>query len=56
MVGRPIQARPDSWHYRTGRFLARHRRAISGGVAARAVLAALAVGMFDLARTRFVGA
>ncbi len=49
-AGRPIQARPDSWHYRAGRFLTRHRRAISGGVVGAALLAALAVGMLELAR------
>jgi serine/threonine protein kinase len=49
-AGRPIQARPDSWHYRTDRFLTRHHRAISGGVVGAALLAALSVGMLAVTR------
>jgi eukaryotic-like serine/threonine-protein kinase len=37
----PLRARPDSWHYRTGKFLRRQRRGITGAAAAAVVLAGL---------------
>lgn len=36
LAGRPIRARPDSWSYRTGKFLRRHRIAV--GLAALSAL------------------
>ena len=51
MAGRPVRARPDSWHYRSGRLLRRHRQAITGAMAAAALLAALGAGMLAVARS-----
>lgn len=41
LAGRPVAARPDSWSYRTRRFVARHR----GASAAAAILALAAIAL-----------
>jgi eukaryotic-like serine/threonine-protein kinase len=40
LAGRPVSARPDTWRYRAGKFVGRHR----AGVAATAAFAALLAG------------
>jgi len=47
--GRPVSARPDTWRYRTGKFVRRHRAAV---VATAAVLALTAGYTVQLARER----
>jgi serine/threonine-protein kinase len=43
IAGEPVRARPDSLAYRTGRFVARHRVAVTVAIAATTALAALTV-------------
>jgi serine/threonine protein kinase/tetratricopeptide (TPR) repeat protein len=40
--GLPVEAQPDSWRYRAGKFVARHRGGVAAGLA---VVAALASGL-----------
>lgn len=43
--GLPIGARPDSWRYRTGKFLGRHRAAVAASGLAASLLVALTVAL-----------
>ena len=42
-TGRPVRARPESWHYRTGKFLKRNAWAVAAGVAIFALLSGYAI-------------
>lgn len=49
----PLDARPESWRYRTGKFVHRHGRAVSGVATAVALMIAMAAFfMLRLARAR----
>ncbi len=51
--GRPVQARPDSWSYRAGKFIARNRLPVGAGAAVLAALVggfAVAMWQADMAR------
>ena len=51
LMGRPVLARPDSWVYRTRKFVARHRLAVAAsGVAAAALVAFSVVTALQAAR------
>ncbi len=53
LAGEPLDARPDSIGYRLGKFVRRHRRAVTAGAAAALVLVALtAFYTFRLAQAR----
>ncbi|MBL0157232.1 MAG: serine/threonine protein kinase [Bryobacterales bacterium] len=41
--GEPLEARPDTWSYRLGKFVRRRRQAVAAGVAALVAVAALVV-------------
>lgn len=41
--GRPVRARPETWGYRTGKFVRRHAWAVAAGVAIVAMIAGYAV-------------
>lgn len=43
--GLPVGARPDSWRYRAGKFLGRHRLAVAASTLAGAMLVALTVAL-----------
>jgi serine/threonine protein kinase/tetratricopeptide (TPR) repeat protein len=48
LKGEPLEARPDSFRYRTGKFVRRNQRAIAWGAAALALITAL--GFFSVLR------
>jgi tetratricopeptide (TPR) repeat protein len=50
MQGRPVRARPDTWAYRTGKFVRRHLLAVGAGAAAVLLLVAVAATMSVQAR------
>lgn len=52
--GRPVRARPESWRYRSGRFLSRHRLGVAATASAGlAVAAALLAGILAVEQGRF---
>jgi serine/threonine-protein kinase len=53
LAGEPLEARPDTWRYRLGKFVRRNRRAVTAAALATAAVAALIVFFTDrLATTR----
>lgn len=51
LAAQPVRARPETWTYRTGRFLTRHRvGALAAGVTLAALTAALVFGMMASGR------
>lgn len=49
LLGRPVLARPDSWTYRTGKFVRRHRGSVAGAVATLASVVVFGVVSLALA-------
>ena len=48
LAGLPVSARPDTLHYRAGKFMSRHRWAVAGSAAAGlAILAALSLALWQ---------
>lgn len=53
LKGKPLEARPDSWGYKTGKFVQRNRRAVAGVSAALLIVVSLAIFFtFRLAQAR----
>jgi tetratricopeptide (TPR) repeat protein len=50
LAGRPVEARPDSWRYRAGKFILRHRTAMSAAGFAAALLVTATVVMIGQAK------
>lgn len=46
LEGLPVQAQPDSWGYRMGKFVGRHRLPVGLGAVSLAVIVGLLVGLF----------
>ncbi|MCB1629171.1 MAG: protein kinase [Xanthomonadales bacterium] len=54
--GMPVSAQPDSWRYRVGKFIGRHRTAVAlGSLALLGLLAGLLVSLQQAARAEAVG-
>jgi eukaryotic-like serine/threonine-protein kinase len=49
LLGKPVLARPDSWTYRTGKFVRRHRGSVAGAVATLASVVVFGVVSLALA-------
>lgn len=50
LTGFPVIARPDSWRYRAGKFVGRHRIAVAASIIFVALVIAFGIGMALLAR------